>query len=215
MLFPSGVVGLAGKAKINLQMTVNGAFTDLAGHAFFAAAQPNYPSLTHLTALFVKRNELLWKDPAVGKWFRDQVLAVTKRAERGEPEVQRAAERLAAQYGGNPLNIYNHLILSEYTGETTNALPPDLVALLRHGGGGPQLYDAYHTRPQQDHSDMDPYLAFLSSMLVPFDPSQPTPPAMQSLGGAARTLYDSLVGMFARPRDPNAPDDDDWSDDEQ
>jgi len=173
ILFPHILIPLVKRSKISL----TNESVDLANHGFFASAQCP-PSLQPLITLFVERNYSIWQTPEVVDWLKVNILVVIKKVELGNDQmVENCAAIIHEEYVSNSnKNYYNHLLVSEYTNDTVNALPADLLELLRREGGGPQIYDAFHqneNQPVVHATTSNPLLLFLSTLFSPVVPNAP------------------------------------------
>jgi len=173
LMFPMVLVPLCKKASLNL---VGQDKKDLTLHPFFSETCPR--SLTQLVTLFVERNYSLWKGPDIDKWLKDNVIQVIQLKESKDPMASNYATVIKEEYSDSSQNVFNHILLSEYADTVQNALPPDLIEAIRHGG--PQLYNAFHQVPQPVvHAPTNNPIGLFLSSLLPWNPI-PNAPAVES-----------------------------------
>jgi hypothetical protein len=97
------------------------------------------------------------------------MVIVSKKAEMGDPMIENCTTVLHEEYTANSQkNLYNHLLVSEFTNETVGALPADLLETIRREGGGYQIYDQFHQvqQPPVVHATTSNPLALFLSTLV-------------------------------------------------
>jgi hypothetical protein len=92
------------------------------------------------------------------------------------------------------VNLYHHLLLSEHSDSiSSNALPPEVVEALRHGGGGGgvHLYDAYHDiqNPVIHATTANPFALFWNTLFNPVVPNAPPLQQAQGHGGPEGTAW--------------------------
>lgn len=113
----------------------SGGQSDLAQHGFFGTNYFGFflngkvdsfcpPSLQHLVTLFVERNHALWRSPQVVKWLKQvkeirfillifqNASIVVKKVYAKDPMVENCTAVIKLEYGENPQNIFNFLLLS-------------------------------------------------------------------------------------------------------
>lgn len=175
ILFPGVLSPLATKASFKLPHS-DSSSENLANHGFFSGWK-GPDSLQRLITLYIERNYSLWKDPEVTQWLKRNVVQVVEKVYANDSTVTNAEKFIEENYSENSQNIYHHLLLSEHSDSVDNALPPDLVEAIRHGGGGLQLYEGFQAaRNPTVHATTGNPLALFLSTLVPWNPVPNAPP---------------------------------------
>eukprot|EP01117_Protostelium_nocturnum_P009821 TRINITY_DN3505_c1_g1_i1.p1 TRINITY_DN3505_c1_g1~~TRINITY_DN3505_c1_g1_i1.p1 ORF type:complete len:644 (-),score=253.48 TRINITY_DN3505_c1_g1_i1:445-2262(-) len=185
MMFPMVLSPLAKKGGFQLTRidTVSRATDDMTQHAFFVDFPVNPKNLQQIVTLFVERNFTLWKDPDVVKWLKKNVEAVITRIQKGDVMVTNFSTILQEEFVNTERDLFNHLLLSEYTDNlAANQLPPDVAQALR-GGGQVEIYQGFHeaqairaANAPRIHATTNNPLALFLQTLIPWNETPNAPP---------------------------------------
>ncbi|KAG7482372.1 transcription factor 25 [Solea senegalensis] len=123
-------------------------------HAFFGpkCRIGQLPALAELTALYVGRTYIMWKEAAVMLWLEESVREVLHRVDAKDPLVLDCQNRRSQRYQSAPRNIHRHVLLSEIK-EATSCLPLEVTTQPVMGFDPLPPLDSVtsYTRPQRQH----------------------------------------------------------------
>eukprot|EP01119_Soliformovum_irregulare_P017026 TRINITY_DN5014_c0_g2_i1.p1 TRINITY_DN5014_c0_g2~~TRINITY_DN5014_c0_g2_i1.p1 ORF type:complete len:470 (-),score=112.36 TRINITY_DN5014_c0_g2_i1:36-1445(-) len=200
MLFPMVLEHFVKKGSLN--MMDNG--KDMSKHNFFAKTH-SFSALEHVVKLYVERGSTLWKEVEVVKWLKKNVKIVLERVEKNDPVIQQYEETIKREYEENPKNLYNHLVLSEFSDSLVNALPPELAEAVRRGDGGVRLYENFQEPPPRVvHAQSANVLAQFLQTLMPWNPVPNAPPV--DGGGQGEWMQQLLDLLQQRAQEPDNQD---------
>ncbi|XP_004473490.2 ribosome quality control complex subunit TCF25 [Dasypus novemcinctus] len=120
-MFPGVLMPLLEYCSVRPDATVS-------SHHFFGpdAEISQSPALSQLVSLYLGRSHFLWKEPATMSWLEENVRAVLRAVDAGDPAVEACEGRRKTLYQRAPRNVHRHVILSEVK-EAVAALPPDVT----------------------------------------------------------------------------------------
>ncbi|XP_015229896.1 PREDICTED: transcription factor 25 isoform X1 [Cyprinodon variegatus] len=148
IMFPGVLMPLLDLCTVQPDSTVS-------SHSFFGPksqiGQP--PALAELTALYVGRTFLLWKEAAVMLWLEESVKEVLHRVDVKDPVVEDCQNKRKQRYQSAPRNIHRHVLLSEIK-EATATLPLEVTTQPVMGFDPLPPLDSVvsYTRPERQHA---------------------------------------------------------------
>ncbi|KAM3625293.1 uncharacterized protein V6R79_009770 [Siganus canaliculatus] len=122
IMFPGVLMPLLDLCTVQPDATVS-------AHAFFGLKSQigQLPALAELTALYVGRSFLLWKEAGVMLWLEETVREVLRRVDAEDPLVEDCQNKRKQRYQSAPRNIHRHVLLSEIK-EATSNLPLEVTS---------------------------------------------------------------------------------------
>ncbi|XP_070816683.1 ribosome quality control complex subunit TCF25 [Chaetodon trifascialis] len=168
IMFPGVLMPLLDLCTVQPDATVT-------AHAFFGPksqiGQP--PALAELTALFVGRTCIMWREAAVMLWLEESVKEVLRRVDEKDPVVEDCQNKRKQRYQSAPRNIHRHVLLSEIK-DATSSLPLEVTSLPVMGFDPLPPLDSVisYTRPERQHvgaSNESTLSLFFRSLLPNFN----------------------------------------------
>ncbi|XP_076583325.1 ribosome quality control complex subunit TCF25 [Chaetodon auriga] len=168
IMFPGVLMPLLDLCTVQPDATVT-------AHAFFGPksqiGQP--PALAELTALFVGRTCIMWREAAVMLWLEESVKEVLRRVDAKDPVVEDCQNKRKQRYQSAPRNIHRHVLLSEIK-DATSSLPLEVTSLPVMGFDPLPPLDSVisYTRPERQHvgaSNESTLSLFFRSLLPNFN----------------------------------------------
>ncbi|KYQ92272.1 Nulp1-type basic helix-loop-helix domain-containing protein [Tieghemostelium lacteum] len=130
--FPTMLKPLIDKLKTSLVVLENGKSRNLVDDQFFSTSA-SMSGVEHLVTLFVERNHTLWNQPAIIEWIKDTTLNVLKLVKDQPDVVDKYQVPVKKEYSTIDSEIFDHLVLSEYS-DVIQRFPPDLIEMMRREG---------------------------------------------------------------------------------
>ncbi|XP_072321810.1 ribosome quality control complex subunit TCF25 isoform X2 [Eucyclogobius newberryi] len=223
IMFPGVLMPLLDVCTVQPDATVT-------SHAFFAPkthiGQPQ--ALAELTALFVGRSFILWKEAPVMQWLETNVQIVLHRVDVKDPLVEDYLNKRKQRYQSAPRNIHRHVLLSEIKG-AISSLPLEVTTQPMMGFDPLPPLDSIisYTRPERQHagaSNESTLSLFFRSLLPNFNlqdgprqgDDQEVARAGQELNQEVNRLMVAMRDMLANIRFQEPPrEDHPYRDDEE
>ncbi|GMY09146.1 transcription factor 25 [Fagus crenata] len=118
MLYPSVLKKLVEKVPLKDKV-----WTEILKHAFFRSDQTGIPSVDHLINIYIERNYIIWRLPALQKLLRDASKLVIETLETNRSDAKDWA-CVRKEAFPSEKNEYAHLLVSDFS-DSVASIPPE------------------------------------------------------------------------------------------